>query len=297
MPETTQCDKASSTRPDGAGAAPISMGVWLKAAWRRKWLMLLLLVLITGAGVLFTYLQNPVYEATAQLDFSERSPGAFRTEGGEKVTENYVNKQISLMTRDAALGEIARDPDLALSRAPMFQGETDLVEALKDRIRILPLKDTTILSVSVQGEDPKLVTAIANKVADFQRSSLDDSRDASTRNAVQEYVKKMADMSSEMNAIGQNIWSRANSAHISGLTFNEQQKDSRAIVAAFQDQTPRCSLSGPMPGSNSTKAPVNWPPPRPSSKRSAAPCCARPAPRRSRPPETKRRRNRQRKTP
>ena len=78
------------------------------------------------------------------------------------------------------------------------------MEALKGCIKILPLKDTTILSVSVQGQDPKLVTAIANKVADFQRASVEDSRDAGTRSAVQEYVKKMADMSSEMSAISQN---------------------------------------------------------------------------------------------
>ncbi len=98
------------------------------------------------------------------------------------------------------------------------------------------MKDTTILSVSVEGQDPKLVTAIANKVADFQRASVEDGRDAGTRGAVLEYVKKMADMSSEMSAISQNIWTRANSAHIPSLTFNEQQKDSRVIVAAFQGQ-------------------------------------------------------------
>ena len=222
----------------GAGAPPVSMGVWFKAAWRRKWLMLLLLVLVLGGGVLFTYLQKPVYEATALLAFSERSSGAFKTtEGGERVTENYINAQISLMTRDATLGEIARDPDLALSKSPMFQGETDLVEALKDRIKVLLLKDTTILSLSVQGQDPKLVTAIANKVADFQRASVEDSRDASTRSAVLEYVKKMDDMSSEMSASGQKIWTRANSAHIPGLTFDGQQKDSRVIIAAFQRQS------------------------------------------------------------
>lgn len=220
----------------GAGAPPVSIGVWLKAAWRRKWLMLLLFVLVLGGGALFTHLQKPVYEATALLAFSQRSPGAFRTEGGEQVTENYVNAQISLMTRDATLGEIARDPDLALSRTPMFQGKTDLVAALKDCIKILLLKDTTILSVSVEGQDPKLVTALANKVADFQRASVEDGRDAGTRGAVLEYVKKMADMSSEMSAISQNIWTRANSAHIPSLTFNEQQKDSRVIVAAFQGQ-------------------------------------------------------------
>jgi capsular exopolysaccharide synthesis family protein len=221
----------------GAGGPPVSIGVWLKAAWRRKWLMLLLLLLVLGGGVLFTYLQKPVYNATALLSFSERSAGAFRSEGGERVTENFVNAQISLMTRDATLGEIARDPDLALSKAAMFRSEPDLIQALKDRIKILLLKDTTILSVDVQGQDPRLITAIANKVADFQRASVEDSRDASTRGAVLEYVKKMADMSSEMSAINQKIWTRANSAHIPGLTFNEQQKDSRVIVAAFQRQS------------------------------------------------------------
>ncbi len=240
MSETTRCDKTSSMRSDGTGipevtelARPLT---YLRRVWRRKWLSLAVMAVVMGAGVLFTYLQKPVYEATALLAFSERSPGPFRVESSERVTQDYVNAQISLMTRDAALGEIARDPDLALSRSPMFQGETDLVEAIKDRIKILPLKDTTILSISAEGQDPKLVTAIANKLADFQRTSAEDSRDAGTRSAVQEYVGKMADLSSEMSAISLNIWSRANGARIPGLSFNEQEKDSRAIVAAFQDQ-------------------------------------------------------------
>ena len=238
MSETTPCDKAFSTQPEGAGipgATELARPpTYLRRVWRRKWLGLAVMAVVMGAGVLFTYLQKPVYEATALLAFSERSPGPFRVEGGERVTENYVNAQISLMTCDAVLGEIARDPDLALSRSPVFQGETDLVEAIKDRIKILPLKDTTILSISVQGQDPKLVTAIANKLADFQRASVEDSRDAGTRSAVQEYARKMADVSSEMSAISQIIWTRANSAHIAGLTFDAQQKDSQVIVAAFQ---------------------------------------------------------------
>ena len=71
---------------DAGAAAPVSMSVWLKAAWRRKWLMLLVLLLVLGAGVLFTHFQKRVYEATALLSFSERSSGAFRIESGERVT-------------------------------------------------------------------------------------------------------------------------------------------------------------------------------------------------------------------
>jgi hypothetical protein len=47
------------------------MGVWVKAAWRRRWLMLSLRALVMGAGVLFTYLQKPVYEATALMAFMD----------------------------------------------------------------------------------------------------------------------------------------------------------------------------------------------------------------------------------
>ena len=224
----------------GAGAPPVSMGVWFKAAWRRKWLMLLLLALVMGGGALFTRLQKPVYEATALLDYKGgRSPGAFAnaTVGGEEqVTQNYVNGQISQMTRDARLGEIARDAELALPRSPMFRGKTDLVEALKDCMKILPVKDTMMLSVSVEGQDPKLVKTIANKAVDLQCASLEDNRERNKNDAVQEYVKKMADMSSDMSASSQRIWTRANSARIPGLIYSDQQKDSHVIVAAFQSQ-------------------------------------------------------------
>ena len=213
---------------------PLSLGVYLKAVWRRKWLVVFLIILITAAGAGYTYLQPPVYETTALLAFSARSPGAFNADVNERITGNFINTQIPLITRDAFLREIASDPELGLAKASMFQHEPDLVAALKRKLTVAPLKNTGILSISMEGEDAKLITLTVNRIADLHCARVESHRESSTAAAVQDHTKKMADMNSQMNAVTQKIWSRANSAAIPGLTFGEQQRDGHVIVEAFR---------------------------------------------------------------
>jgi len=216
-----------------AEGAPISVGFYLRAVWRRKWLVLLLMVLITGGGAAYTYFQPPVYESAALMAITSRSSGAFRSNIGEETTGNFVNTQMQLIMRTPFLNEIARDPELALARSAMFRNERDLGLALKRRIRVSRLKKTDIIRVGMEGEDKRLITRIVNTIADRHRVNIENNREANTAAAVQEQMKRMADIASEINVIGQKIWSRANRAGIPGLTFGEQQKDAHVIVSAF----------------------------------------------------------------
>jgi len=218
-------------RPEGEA---LSLGVYFKAVWRRKWLVVFLIIVITAAGAGYTYLQPPVYETTALLAFSARSPGAFRAGVNERITGNFINTQIPLITRDAFLREIVSDPELGLARASMFQHEPDLVAALKRKLTVAPLKKTDILAISMEGEDASLITLTVNRIADLHRARVESHRESSTAAAVQDHTKKMADMNSQMNAVARKIWSRANSAAIPGLTFGEQQRDGHVIVEAFR---------------------------------------------------------------
>jgi capsular exopolysaccharide synthesis family protein len=219
------------------GTASPTLGFYVGAIWRRKWLVFLMIILVAGAGIGYTYLQPPVYRATALLIFGNRSQGAFRADAGERITGNFVTTQIPLITRASFLREIAAAPELSLAKSPMFSDEPDLLLALQERLHVSRQhKNTDILSISMEGEQADIITKTINHIADRYRAQVEDSREASASQAVREYTGKMRDTTSQANMVNQAIWRRANSAKISGLTFGVQQQDGRVIAATFQRQ-------------------------------------------------------------
>ena len=168
------------------GGAPVSMGFYLRAVWRRKWLVLFLLIVIIGGGAGYTYLQAPVYESAALMAITSRSSGAFRSNIGEETAGNFVNTQMQLIMRTPFLNEIARDAELALARSRMFRNEPDLGHALQRRIHVSRLKNTDIIRIDMEGEDKRLITQTVNTIADRHRVNIENNREANTAAAVQE---------------------------------------------------------------------------------------------------------------
>jgi capsular exopolysaccharide synthesis family protein len=216
--------------------APVSLAVYTRAVWRRKWLAAGLALLVAGAGVLFTRLEKPVYEATAFLVFIDRPSGAFRAEPAERVTADLVDSQIPLIERPESLAQIVNDPELAILGSEMFRGKADPAKALDKRLKLMRLENTDILSITMAGENPKLITAIVNKIASNRRAHFEQDRDASTAAAIEEYTRKMADTESEQDKLDYRIWKRANDAAIPSMIFREQQKDGQVIMKMFEQR-------------------------------------------------------------
>jgi len=220
----------------GAEAGTVSMGVYVRTIWRRKWVVVALLVLATGLAATYTYFQPKIYKATALMTFTTRSAGAFQAPMGEAVTNNFVNTQRTLLDRLDFLREIANDPDVALAQQPEFRNEPEPALTLKQRLKISRLKGTDTISITMEGQDPVFVARTVNKIADWHRVRVETNRQLRTSAAVQDYTKKIADMRAELRRIDQEIWQRANGAALPGLTFGERQKDADGIVRAFQQR-------------------------------------------------------------
>jgi len=211
-----------------------SLRAHFRTVWRRKWIVLLVVFLIIGGGALYTYFQPRVYQASAFLVFTHRSSGAFRGPVRQEVTGNFLNTQKALLRRPEFLNEIIRDPELALAKSPSFRNEPDLAGALGRAIRVGQISGTNILSIRMEGEDPKLITETVNTIAHRRCAYLERDLEESKRAAVQEHGKKMEQIDLELSAINDEIWRRANEAGIRGLTFGKQQRDRHVIEEAFR---------------------------------------------------------------
>ncbi len=225
---------------DALAGSSVPISFYFRALWRRKWLVLGVLILALGIGAGYTRMQPKVYTANAQLRFSSRSSGAFRSGMEEGPTGSFVDQQASLIRRLPFLRDkVVNDAEIAseLAGSEMVKDKpTDLekAQALAERLTVTRDRGANILGITVKGEDKQLITDIVNKIADAHQKRIMDERESGTTTATREYEEKMKVLQGQINDTETKIWNRANSAALTGLHFSEQQKDAAVILETLQ---------------------------------------------------------------
>lgn len=143
-----------------------------KVLWQGRWTLLAVFVVVLGATALWTFLQTPVYEATATLEIQPKTRSVMSTRDVSGMgsagfswvaAEKYQNTQIEIIrSRDVASRVV---DTLDLTSHPSFAEATDPVDALRRRVRVVPRRDTELLEVSIAGADPNEVTQLVNAIS------------------------------------------------------------------------------------------------------------------------------------
>jgi capsular exopolysaccharide synthesis family protein len=144
-----------------------------KILWQGRWTILAVFLVIVGVTAVRTFLQTPVYRATATI---EVQPQAKRLALGQDVSgmgaagygwfaeEKYHNTQVEIIkSRDVSERVIDA---LGLRSHPSFAEAADAVEAFRARIQVTPRRETGLIEISMFGPDPDDITAWVNQVAE-----------------------------------------------------------------------------------------------------------------------------------
>ena len=147
-----------------------------KIIWHGRWTVFAVFVLTVGATAIWTFLQTPIYRATATLAIH---PQAQRMAAGQDVSglgaagygwfaeEKYHNTQVEIIkSRDVAQRVV---DSLDLESDPMFEGVSDIVDAFRGMIQVVPRRETGLIEISMMGSDPDLITQWVNKVSETVR--------------------------------------------------------------------------------------------------------------------------------
>jgi capsular exopolysaccharide synthesis family protein len=136
----------------------------LQVIWHRRWfVVVVMIVVVMGAGVLARFLPK-VYTSTCQIVIE---PAAART-GGDFNMEAYLNTQVELITKSAAIHADA----LHLLQE---QGHGDLVtlthgsdplSTLQNGLSVVPGKNNDILAVSFNASNYQDAAYVVNAVVD-----------------------------------------------------------------------------------------------------------------------------------
>jgi capsular polysaccharide biosynthesis protein len=127
--------------------------------WKWKWLFLGSIVIVFGSTMAFTFFQTPIYETNVRLIVSPSSV---------MMSESNLNDLRSAVTALSA-------PVVANTYAEISQSSS-IVEKAWQQLVINPrigytvnssvLPETTIVEITVSGPDRKLISNLANAIAD-----------------------------------------------------------------------------------------------------------------------------------
>ena len=171
------------------GDSPIDVLLYVRAVWRRKWIVLAIAAVITVAVGLYTLRQPKVYSATTSVIIDVTAPRFLDSQVQEVVdnggssnywfNKEYYETQHSVITsRSVAsrvvdkLGLQTDASFLGVERMPAGPARDDVMRsfdapsALQGRIRVTPVKESRIVNITVEDGDPQRAALLANEVAE-----------------------------------------------------------------------------------------------------------------------------------
>lgn len=166
-------------RPHGEDGNALAGLLWVVRAVRKQWAIVVAIVFLAGAGALaYSKTLPKVYEAQTLLEFD---PDVIKPLGNKADpmigwsavwdTREYYETQYKIMQSDRVLSSVVRD--LSLQNDPEFLGarpETPVpveavVEQLRQRLVIEPVRASRLVLVKVRDRSPAMARRLSEAVA------------------------------------------------------------------------------------------------------------------------------------
>ncbi len=169
---------------------------YLQVLGRRRSIAILFFFATVSLVTLGTILMTPVYRATATLLINMESPNVLTTSGTVNVASQdyYAYKEYFHTQREILCSRtIARQVfiEFHLKRSKKYMDADDPIGNFLKTISSEPLRDTRLLKLHVDNEDPVLASRIANRVAEIyiKRNLYFITQDELTNLLKNEYLK------------------------------------------------------------------------------------------------------------
>ena len=209
--------------------------------WRGRWTVLSNFVVVLTLVAIGTFTQKPIYRAAATVEITPQSrkvsPMADVAELGANqygwfAEERYFNTQYEIIkSRDVAERVFER---LDLYAHPQFKKSNDPVGALSGMIEVEPVKDTGIVEISLEGQDPEEVAAWVNTIAEvYVDRNLDQAVEATSK-AVKALLSEIAPLREKLADSQRNTFEFAEKANL--YIPENQQKITDERLSKLQEE-------------------------------------------------------------
>ena len=171
---------------------------YVAVIWRWLWLIVLGIVLAAGTAYVVSDNMVPIYRASATLLINQARSPAGTTDYTSLITSERLAKTYAeLLTKRPVLEEVASDLGLDM--------DVEDEKGFPAAIEVQPVRDTQLLVVSVESDDPALAADIANLLPQVfiqQNETVQLSRFASSKdNLAKQLTAIEADIKATQEAI------------------------------------------------------------------------------------------------
>jgi len=182
------------------GDKNLELRQYFAVIWRWLWLIVLGTLLAGGAAYVVSHNMTPIYRASTTLLINQARSPATTDYTSLLTSERLAKTYAELLTKRPVLEEVASRLGLDTKGA-----EETARRLLPADINVTPVRDTQLIQVSVEGNDPQLIMEIANtlpKVFIEQNTEMQLSRFASSKKNL---TRQLATIESDMEATQQEI--------------------------------------------------------------------------------------------
>lgn len=144
---------------------------YLSLLRRRRDIILAFFITTVAIVTLGVLIMKPVYRASATLLVDLESPNMLTTSGAVELGApsynsyyDYLQTQMEIMTTRSIARQVI--DDLHLKNLKAYAQSKDPVEALLKSVSVEPKRDTRLVVLNVDSEDPVLAAKIANRLAE-----------------------------------------------------------------------------------------------------------------------------------
>jgi capsular exopolysaccharide synthesis family protein len=141
----------------------INLNQYIEILLRRRWIIIIIAVLVFANAVLYIVKTPPVFRATTVIDIEREAGTAVQSQNiGDGEDDAYFNTQYKLIDSDTALRRVY--DELKLSQTKNFSSG---IKALASAITVVPEGGTRLCDVNVDSTDPELAMEISKTLSQY----------------------------------------------------------------------------------------------------------------------------------
>jgi polysaccharide biosynthesis transport protein len=174
---------------------------YIRVIRKHVWLILACLLVIGGAVVVGTYMQEPVYRAATKALIAPEAPRVVNIQevsptGGDSV--ELFQTQVQIIRSRPVIQRVVDTLGL-LNRKPSLARATDPVETFLQSVSVEPVRNTRLVEIAVEDPDPKLAAEMANSLASAYVHQNLELKLTAARDALTWLTAQVGDLKSKVN--------------------------------------------------------------------------------------------------
>lgn len=283
--ELTPADWGGVTGAQGIYGIPArerTLGDWWRILRKRKWTVIVSLVVVVTAAALISLRMTPIYDATVRISISSQTPGVLNLKNGQQYQDQsdspelLVATDVNILQSDTLALLVIRN--LGLNNRPEFAGkdtsttapggvpttgsprtlgrEAQLLGVFHANLKVIPVPNTSIIEIRYSSPDPRMSAEVANAVADTFIEQNIKARFDSTMQAANWLSKQLADLQIKVESSQSKLIQYQKENGIVGtddkqnLTFEKLNDLGKQLTLAQSDRIQKESLYQIAKGNN-----------------------------------------------